>query len=297
MSDRIHVDKPGPLLRFLELRLPGWHRNTLKQRLRLGCIFVNKRSVTRHDHPLESGDEVEIVAKGEGVARQRSRHGFTTLYLDDDLVAIDKPAGLLCVSTDREQTRAALSIVRRSLSSPRRPAELWPVHRLDRETSGVLLFARSREVCEAVQATWTRASKVYLAVVEGHPEPDQGVVDKPLWEDRSLNVRVGRRPDARDARTRFRTRRVGHHRALLEVELETGRRHQIRVHMAWVGHPIVGDKRYGTGGPRMGLHALRLTVFHPRDGRSLVLEAPPPQAFSALLDARKPQGGHCSGRA
>ncbi len=288
MTDRLHVDEPGPLFRFLELRLSGWHRNTLKQRLRLGCIHVNQQAVTRHDHPLESGDEVEIRAKDEGDTRRRSSRSLTTVYLDDDLVAIDKPAGLLSVSTDREQTRTALAIVRRSLSRPRRPARLWPVHRLDRETSGLLLFARSREVRESVQATWTRARKVYLAVVEGHPDPEEGVVEEPLWEDRSLNVHVGRRPGSKNARTRFRTRRPGHDRALLEVELDTGRRHQIRAHLAWLGHPVIGDMRYGTGGPRMGLHALRLSIFHPRDGRLLVFEAPPPQAFSALLDARGP---------
>ena len=157
------------------------------------------------------------------------------------------------------------------------------MHRLDRETSGILLFARSRAVQDEVQAAWKSVSKTYLAIVEGHPEPAEGVVDQPLWEDRSLSVRVGSRADSRDARTRYSTLEAGRSRTLLEVQLDTGRRHQIRVHLAWLGHPVVGDERYGGPGPRLGLHALRLGLTHPGDGRTLTLVAPPPESFSALL--------------
>jgi 23S rRNA pseudouridine1911/1915/1917 synthase len=99
-------------------------------------------------------------------------------------------------------------------------------------------------------------------------------------------VRVGEHPGAKDARTLYATLEHGRGRALLEVELVTGRRHQIRAHLAWLGHPVVGDPRYGSDGPRMGLHALRLCIRHPRAGTALELEAPPPRAFSALLGAR-----------
>jgi 23S rRNA pseudouridine1911/1915/1917 synthase len=212
--------------------------------------------------------------------------GIVILHADEDLVAIDKPAGLLSVSTDRQTERTALALVRASLARPGRVVQLWPVHRLDRETSGVLLFARSRASQEAVQDTWNEARKLYLAIVEGRPGPASGVIDQPLSEDRSLNARVGHRPDAKAARTRYITRQTLGKRTLLEVELDTGRRHQIRAHLAWLGHPVVGDPRYGVAGPRLGLHALRLVVTHPSDGRRLTLEAPPPKAFVALLRAR-----------
>ena len=171
----------------------------------------------------------------------------------------------------------------RSLRSGRSIGRLWPVNRLDRETSGVLLFARSREVREEVQAGWTEATKTYLAIVEGHPDPPDGIIDQPLWQDEALNVHVGSHVAAREARTGYGTR--SHHggRALLEVDLLTGRRHQIRVHMAWLGHPILGDPRYGTAGPRLGLHALRLEVEHPRTRERLTFEAETPEAFLSLL--------------
>jgi len=284
MSERLEVDAPTSLLVFLKGRLDGWRVKTLRDRLRQGCVLVNGERVTRNDHPLQAGDRVEVGLREERPPRTNSRSVFNTLHADRDLIAIDKPPGLLSVSTDRQNIRTALALLRTSLSPPGRPVRLWPVHRLDRETSGVLLFARSREMRDALQATWTETQKVYLAIVEGHPKPAQGVIDQPLWEDSSLNVRVGRRPESKDARTRYRTREHGRRRALLEVELLTGRRHQIRAHLIWLGHPVVGDRRYGTAGPRMGLHALQLHITHPRDGERLVFEAKPPKAFRSLLD-------------
>lgn len=283
MSERLAVDEPVALFEFLASRLEGWHRNTLRERLRQGCVLVNDETTTRRDHALKRGDVVEVVARGHGRGASSGQNGLERLYEDEHLIAVDKPAGLLSVSTERQRERTALALMRDALSRPGRQARLWPVHRLDRETSGVLLFARSREVCEEVRANWSGAKKTYLAVVEGHPKPAQGAIDQPLWEDRALNVRVGTRQESKEARTRYRTLESARGRALLEVELDTGRRHQIRVHLAWLGHPLLGDERYGRGGPRLGLHALRLELPHPRSERQLTLEASVPPAFTKLL--------------
>jgi 23S rRNA pseudouridine1911/1915/1917 synthase len=281
MSERLQVGESVPLLPFLLDRLDGWARSTLKERLRAGCVEVNGRPVHRHDHRLCAGDRVDVVAANAGSGPRRRQSGLEPFHLDDDLVAIDKPAGLLSVSTDHERTRTALSMIRESLSRPGRPARLWPIHRLDRETSGVLLFARSKRVCDAVQSRWTEAEKVYLAVVDGEPEPASGVVDQPLWEDRNLRVHVGRRDGAKEARTAYTTLWSDRGRSLLEVRLDTGRRHQIRAHLASIGHPILGDARYGPPGPRLLLHALRLTICHPHQEGRLEFESAPPAAFSA----------------
>lgn len=281
VSERLQVSAPATLLSHLVSRLDGWHRATLKDRLRMGCVLVNEQPVHRHDHPLEPGDWIEIRPRGEGVRPHVASDGLTPIYIDDDLVAIDKPSGLLSVATDRQRTHNALAVVRESLSRPGKPAGLWPVHRLDRETSGVLLFARSKGICDSIQARWSETEKIYLAVVNGHPDPTSGVVDEPLWEDRNLRVRVGQHENSKEARTRFATRWSGRDHSLLEVRLETGRRHQIRAHLAWLGHAIVDDDRYGEAGSRLALHALRLTVPRPRGAGVLVFEAPQPKAFSA----------------
>ncbi|MBL8754818.1 MAG: RluA family pseudouridine synthase [Planctomycetes bacterium] len=283
MADRFVAAAAGRLFDLLTVQFPNWSRNTLRQRLQLGCIVVDDTVAARPDQPVAAGCVVTILAKGES-ARPVRGGGLTLLHVDSDLVAIDKPVGLLSVASDDERERTAQAMLRAQLSPAGEGP--WPAHRIDRETSGVLLFARSRAMRDAVQAAWSEVEKVYAAVVEGHPDPAEGTVDRPLWEDKTLRVRVGDHADARPARTRYRTVERGPARARLEVALDTGRKHQIRAHLAWLGHPIVGDDRYGTRGPRLCLHAQRLALRHPRDGRALVVEAPMPREFAAALAVR-----------
>jgi len=120
-------------------------------------------------------------------------------------------------------------------------------------------------------------------VVEGHLSPPEGTIDQPLYEDQSLTVRVRSHPGAKDARTHYWTRRTSARRSLVEIHLETGRRHQIRVHMAWSGHPVVGDPRYGQKASRMALHAQQLVFEHPVTQKRVVLHTEIPADFSKLL--------------
>ncbi|MCC6784866.1 MAG: RluA family pseudouridine synthase [Planctomycetes bacterium] len=285
MTERFAAAAAQPLLAFLAERLPGWKKNTLRERLESGCVRVNGEVIVRANHALAPGDVVELAARASAPTTPVAPRGATLLHGDEELVAIDKPAGLLSVSTERERERTALAMLRHSLSRPGREATLWPVHRLDRETSGVLLFARTRVALETVQARWDEVRKTYFAVVEGRLRDPEGRIEKPLVEDGEFRVRVGEGPGSKPAATRYRVRESGASRSLLEVELETGRKHQIRVHLAAIGHPVVGDARYGQEGPRLGLHAWRLELRHPKDGRRLVLEAPMPGALTALLRA------------
>ncbi len=282
MAERLEVAAPARLLEFLRAALPGWKRKTLEQRLRAGCVEVNGVPVLRPHHELRAGDEVALLEQGRAAPPGLHLSGLSILHADDELVAIDKPAGLLSVPLDQRRGRNALALLRAALSRPGRPARVWPVHRLDREASGVLLFALTSEARDALQESWDEAHKLYLALVEGRPDPPQGRIEQPLWEDPALNVHVGQHAGAKPARTRFKTLESGRGRSLLEVELETGRRHQIRAHLAWLGHPIVGDPRYGSAGARMGLHSLRLTVVHPAKNAPVTFEAPPPADFLAL---------------
>ena len=282
MSDRLRVSKATVLLTFLNTQLKGWKRNKIKQRLKAGCVFVNNQSITQFDHELKAGDDVEVRAAEK--TRQRETSQLDILYSDRDLIAINKPAGLLSVATVDENKNHALAILRNQLSRPRRPVNLWPVHRLDRDTSGVLLFATSREMREAVNEGWSDAEKIYLAVVEGCPNPSQGSINQPLRMDsEKYHMHVGPHPKAKKAITHFDTLRTVKNRALLEVQLQTGRQHQIRAHLAWLGYPVVGDPRYGTDGPLMGQHALRLSISLSETGKRLTFETPAPSEFLELL--------------
>jgi 23S rRNA pseudouridine1911/1915/1917 synthase len=282
MTDKLTVKSNTTLMPFLIARLQGWSRSTIKQRLKNGCVNVNGEQVTRHDHDLRAGDQVVVEAAARGVSRARSQ--LDILYEDRDLVAINKPAGLLSVGSGRDKEPHALGMLRDQLSRRNKSIKLWPVHRIDRDTSGVLLFATSREMREAVMKGWKSAEKAYLAVVEGCPKPAEGTIDQPLRLDPEIyQMHVGPHPDAQRAVTHFSTKRTIGQRTLLRVELETGRQHQIRAHLAWLGHPVVGDQRYGKAGTRMGLHALRLNITKPGTDRPMEFETPAPADFLALL--------------
>jgi 23S rRNA pseudouridine1911/1915/1917 synthase len=282
MSDRLTVKANTTLLPFLIAQLKGWSRSTVKQRLRSGCVMVNDEQVTRHDHDLSAGDQVLVEAAARGTSGLQPR--LEILYEDRDLVAINKPAGLLSVRSPKDNESHALGILRDQLSRRNKSIKLWPVHRIDRDTSGVLLFATSREKREAVMKEWNAAEKIYLAIVQGRPEPEAGTIDQPLRLDPDIyQMHVGPHPDARRAITHFTTERSVGQRSLLRVELETGRQHQIRAHLEWLGHPVVGDQRYGSDGPRMGLHALRLSISRPGTNMPLAFETPAPADFLALL--------------
>jgi 23S rRNA pseudouridine1911/1915/1917 synthase len=282
MSDRLTVKANTTLIPFLIAQLQGWSRSTIKQRLKSGCVSVNGKQVTRHDHDLLAGDQVVVEASARGVSSVRPQLGI--LYEDRDLIAINKPAGLLSVGSRKDKEPHALGILRDQLSRRNKSIKLWPVHRIDRDTSGVLLFATSREMREAVMKGWNAAEKTYLAIVEGCPKQSGGTIDQPLRLDPVIyQMHVGPHPDAKRAVTHFTTERSVGQRTLLRVELETGRQHQIRAHLAWLGHSVVGDQRYGTAGTRMGLHALRLSITKPGTNKSLVFETPAPADFLTLL--------------
>jgi len=283
MSEKLHVKASSGLLIFLGDQLQGWARSKIKQRLQSGCVSVNGVSITQHNYALNPGDLVEVGAAPK--MAKSSAAQLEILYSDRDIIAINKPAGLLSVGTAKETQQHALAILRNQLSHRAQEVKLWPVNRIDRDTSGVLLFATSREMREAVMAKWDKAEKTYLAIVAGCPTPTEGTIDQPLrLDDVEYRMHVGEHPDAKPAITHFKTERTNAGRALLHVQLETGRQHQIRAHLSWLGYPVVGDERYGTAGHRMGLHALRLKIIHPKTGKELIFETPAPADFFALMN-------------
>jgi len=285
MAQTYKVTTRGKLLSFLFENLEGWSKKTVKQRLQNGSVFVNGQVQTRHDYMLTVEDVVQV-----GSLQKTSHHSsvqtqkLEILYQDKDLIAINKPAGLLSVGNNKENKQHALALLRTQLSRTNRGIKLWPVHRLDRDTSGILLFATSKEMREAVMSQWSTTEKTYLAVVEGTPEPKSDTITQALRADeKEYRMHVGAHKDAKPAITHYKVKESFGKRSLLEVQIETGRQHQIRAHMAWLGNPVIGDERYGTKGGRMGLHADGLIFIHPVTKKEIRLELDAPHDFYALV--------------
>ncbi len=288
MAERFQVKQRTKLLEFLFTVLSGWSKKKVKQRLQSASITVNGMATTKHDFIIEVGDVVEVDGVQGTFSKKSSAQApksLEILYQDEYLIAINKPSGLLSVGTTQETKQHALALLRKQLSRGKNSVKLWPVHRLDRDTSGVLLFATSKEVREAVMDKWGISEKTYLAVVEGTPTEDQGTITQPLRPDeKEYRMHVGEHPEAKTAITHYKVKETKNGKSLLEVSIETGRQHQIRAHMAWLGHSIIGDERYGTKGPKMGLHAMRLKTIHPKSKKTLLFEVDAPRDFYTLLN-------------
>ena len=285
MGQQYKVSQRGKLLPFLFDNLEGWSKKTIKQRLQGSSVAVNGTVTTKHDHILNVDDVVEVgVIQRSGHSATMSNQKLEIIYQDKDLIAINKPAGLLSVGSSKENKQHALALLRAQLTRGKERVQLWPVHRLDRDTSGILLFATSKEVREAVMSKWSSSEKSYLAIVEGIPKENKGTITEPLrLDEKEYRMHVGKHPDAKNAITHYEVKESTDKRSLVEVSIETGRQHQIRAHMAWLGHSVVGDERYGTKGGRMGLHALRLKIIHPVSKNPLIFEVDAPRDFYALL--------------
>lgn len=289
MSPSLTVEDPAELLAFLFASRPEVKRTKVRQWLKHGLIQVNEQSVTRTNHALQIGDVVSIRAKGEVRVQGVLPSGMKVLFEDASLLVVEKPEGLLSMgsATERETTAYAFltDYVRRG--DPQGSARVWIVHRLDRETSGVMVFARTEAAKRALQARWDETEKHYLAVVEGHPPADHGVLRSHLDERGPFKVysapRSGR---TRHAVTHYREVKRIATRALVELTPTTGRRNQLRVHLADAGCPIVGDRKYGARtdpARRLGLHAGALQFVHPQSGELLRFESPLPPDLARLL--------------
>lgn len=300
---RLTAEMDGRLLDLLKRGLPGWKIATLKQRLKNGLVSIDGSPVYSGMTDVPAGTAIVI----DPVAPPPSAHfpiglgepPLPVLYADDYLVAVDKPSGLLSVATDREKNLTAIRLMREWLAGMDREdrRELHAAHRLDRDASGVLLFTRSLSLKRDLARHWSTFEKVYAAVVDGAPPRKEGSVDEPLWEDRGLFVRIATEGGER-ALTHYRLVRGSGKRSLLEVRLGTGRKHQIRVHLAHLGCPIVGDTRYGVSkASRLALHAHRLCLRHPHDDRALEITAPIPHLFARMLRQRAPTPAKKRGRA
>lgn len=278
------VTQPCGLLAFLLEQVKGKSRNNIKALLSKKLVRVDNARISQFDYPLKVGQTVKIVPS----VPAGPKLPFPILFEDSDFIVINKPAGLLSIATEKEKEVTAYHILTDYLRTKTPGSRIFIVHRLDRDTSGVLLFAKNEQAKFAFQDRWDALVKKrgYLAVVEGVPEQSSGTVHSWLRETTTHLVYSGQSTDGKEAITHYTVLESGSAYSLLEVTIDTGRKNQIRVHMKDIGHPVAGDKKYGAATnplQRLCLHAHQLVFEHPLTGVETTFHAKPPKEFASVL--------------
>jgi len=317
------VAHEGPLLKYLYELFPGQSRTGVKNMLSKGQILVNGESRTAFDQPLFKGDTLTVLPKGISIARatrsdareEVEKAGVKIVFEDDDYMVVDKPSGMLTISTaqgsaaksgHREKTLYALlnayvkvnarmqrkEDLLSGVDPDRSTAKIWIVHRIDKGTSGVLVFAKNERAKDILQSKWKELvlERKYVAFVEGRVEKPRGAVQSWLTENPKSLKMVSSDVETKDGQLAITHYQVldYYHKGrypytLVEFSLETGRKNQIRVHAADLGHPIAGDEKYGAESDpvrRLALHASTLVFRHPFTGKMIRTHSPLPEIFN-----------------
>jgi len=266
----------------------GYKRTKVKQLCKYRAIQVNDEGVKSIDHFLIQGDRVSIN-KDRIDPRVSPPLGIKIIYEDEAVIVTEKPSGLLTIASETEKTKTAYYQLNEFLKLRACGAgeRIFIIHRLDKDTSGLIVFAKNEAVKQILQDSWNKVEKRYYAVVEGVPTKKQGEIMSHLRETKSLKVYSGRHSDeAKSATTKYQVLKQSHGYALLDILLVTGRKNQIRVHLADIGHPVAGDKKYGARTDpfnRLGLHSYLLSFKHPVTGNTMRFESKLPDRFRNIM--------------
>lgn len=293
------VKTDSELMSFLLANLEGRSRNNVKTLLTKQQIAVNGKVETQYNFALKPGFEVKVIGERSSKTSTKPKvavfkdnftaNGFTIVYEDEYLIVIDKHAGVLSIATESERKHTAYNFLSRHVKTQNPENKIFIVHRLDRETSGLMLFAKSMKVQHIFQENWHEVitERSYLAIVEGNIEEEEGVVESYLHENKSLFVYSDQNPEnGKHAITNYKVIKRIDGYTMLEVHLDTGRKNQIRVHMQDLGHCIIGDKKYGaTSNPigRLGLHSRVIAFIHPITKEPMRFQTQIPRRFTRLF--------------
>lgn len=281
------VKEPTNILSFIQQIHSGKSRSAVKSMLKHRQVAVNDVRIAIDTTPLSIGDVVTI---NTGMMPEKLTNPLLKVIFEDDhLIVVDKKAGLLSVGTDREREQTAYAILKAYVKSAGEHNKVFVLHRLDRDTSGVMMFAKSKEIQEQMQRSWNDVvtDRRYVLVVGGRVENNEGQITTWLTEGGAFETKSSFTPNGgQRSTTYYRVLHRSSQYTLLEATLDSGRKNQIRVHMKDLGHSIVGDKKYGgvkSPFERLGLHAHILEFVHPVTGAKHRFESRIPRQFTDLF--------------
>jgi 23S rRNA pseudouridine1911/1915/1917 synthase len=280
------------IMSFLMAHLQGKSKNNIKSLLSHGQVTVDSQVVTHVKHPLKVGQEVRINWNKDRDVKKKL-NGIKILFEDKYIIVIHKDSGVLSVSTGGKDENTAYNKLKDHVKSQDPRNKIFIVHRLDKNTSGVMMFAKTPEAQQILQSNWKDyiISRKYSVLVEGSVKNNKGSITSWLKENNAFVVYSSKFDNGgKKAVTNYEVIKKNKNYTLLEASLDTGRKNQIRVHMQDMGHPIVGDKKYGAQSnpiKRLGLHAKTLEFIHPITGKKYKFESPIPGAFDRTVKTRK----------
>ncbi len=286
------VYKDTTLLEFLFYKMPDTPKKNVKSLLSHHQVAVGGVPVSQFDYPLTKED---VVTVSKYRISKKTRQDLPILYEDDDIIALDKPSGLLSVATEREKGKTAYRLVSDYVTSRNKRARIYVVHRLDEDTSGVLIFAKSQEVREELQKNWQQivTKRGYYAIVEGEMEKNEDTLKNYLVQDGFQLMRITNNPKiGKLAITHYKVIESKGPYSLLNIDIASGRKNQIRVQLGNIGHFVVGDDKYGNPGDplkRLGLHAYELAFTNPINGKAYDIKSPMPKTFKSLFFVSREQ--------
>ncbi|GGD74572.1 pseudouridine synthase [Emticicia aquatilis] len=287
-STQFKVTEETELLVFLLAKITSRSRNDVKILLRDKQIHVDGKPITQFNHPLKPEQVVEV--KWKKAPEEARYRGLNIVFEDQYLIVIEKQAGVLSIATEKQKDNTAYSILSSHVKKQDPRNRIFVVHRLDRETSGLMMFAKSEKIQKLLQESWnaTIEERTYLAVVEGYVEKKQDTITSYLVESKALIVYSSKNPEVgQKAITHYEVLKSNKNFSLMKVNLETGRKNQIRVHAKDIGHSVIGDEKYGAKTDpikRLGLHAWVFAFKHPITGKDLRFETEMPSKFTSLFN-------------
>lgn len=275
-------------MEFLQEKMGGMSRNSIKSLLHHRQVSVNDKITTHFDTQLKPDDRISINHSHGNPELNHPK--LSVIYEDTDLIVVEKKEGLLTVTTGSGRDVTAFSILKNYVKKSSSANKIYTVHRLDRETSGVLVFAKNRNAQHILRNNWHNmvTRRIYTALVEGKVTKEKEQIVSWLTEH-EVSLKISSSPydnGGKQAITNYKRLKFNDTFSLLEIELETGRKNQIRVHMQSIGHPIVGDRKYGStvsSFGRVALHANILELYHPVTGELLHFEVAVPKEFMRIL--------------
>lgn len=285
---KLKVNEPAELMDFLISKMGGMSRNAVKSLLSHRQVMVNNKVNSQFNLALKPNDLVTISSSKN--SHELKHPKLRVIHEDNEIIVVEKKEGLLTVSTGKADETTAFSILKYYVKKSSSQNRIFVVHRIDRETSGVIMFAKERHIQLVLQENWHEiiTRRTYIALVEGKVEKNESTIKTFLTENEKSKKMHSSDTDngGQLAVTHYKVLKSNEHFSLLEIELETGRKNQIRVHMADLGHPIVGDKKYGSmSSPigRVGLHAKTLEFTHPDTNEKYSFSVEAPKAFSTVF--------------